>query len=654
MKRLFTVLLSLILGIAMLTFAACADTSPNAPSDGNGQTGGNNESGNNESGDNGDNESGGTTEPQSPATSGDPASDTLVVYFSWSGNTQEMADYIAGQTGAYLVEILPEEPYEGSYNDVAYGRAQEEAETNARPAVSQATYDLIDMQKYDTVIVGYPIWWHTAPMVIGTFLEHYDWTVADNIYPFFQGASNSNQEYYDNSMSFVRGCASGATVHDGLYCDEGATQTIDEYLAENGLSGGTSEAPEEPQEPVDEATQSLTYERYEEGYAVTGVGDETVVVIPSEYEGLPVVAISNVDEYGNENGAFYNKRITEITIPDSVRAIGRNTFYGCQELTTVYIGENSALTSIGSRAFSGCGALEEIYIPSGVSSVGDSAFNNCGSMNFTVAQDNPVYRSGNDHLIENATDTLIRGGQNGTIPDGVEVIGEGAFRRAALEEITIPVSVTEICNYAFGTDSTERIVFEGTEEQWNAITKQSSWNSGNGDVQIVFSDTAEDETDILVVYFSATGNTERVADYIAEATGGDLFELVPVDPYTDDDLDWTNDESRVSEEHENENLRDVELTDTTVDDWAEYDVVFIGYPIWWGIAAWPVNGFVENNDFTGKTVIPFCTSASSPLGQSGALLEELAGTGNWQEGHRFRSGATENDVISWVGSLNIL
>ena len=126
MKRLFTVLLSLILGIAMLTFAACADTSPNAPFDGNGQTGGNNESGNNESG---DDESGGTTEPQSPATSGDPASDMLVVYFSWSGNTQEMADYIAGQTGAYLVEILPEEPYEGSYNDVAYGRAQEEKST---------------------------------------------------------------------------------------------------------------------------------------------------------------------------------------------------------------------------------------------------------------------------------------------------------------------------------------------------------------------------------------------------------------------------------------------------------------------------------------------------------------------------------------------
>lgn len=81
----------------------------------------------------------------------------------------------------------------------------------------------------------FPIWWYTAPMVIGTFLEHYDWTAQDNIYPFFQGASNSNREYYDNSMSFVRGSAEGATVHDGLYCDEGATQTIDAYLSSNGL-----------------------------------------------------------------------------------------------------------------------------------------------------------------------------------------------------------------------------------------------------------------------------------------------------------------------------------------------------------------------------------------------------------------------------------
>ena len=158
---------------------------------------------------------------------------------------------------------------------------------------------------------------------------------------------------------------------------------------------------------------------------------------------------------------------------------------------------------------------------------------------------------------------------------------------------------------------------------------------------------------VLVVYYSATGNTEAVAGYIAEATGGDLFELEPAEPYTDADLNWTDENSRVTLEHEDESLRDVELVADTVDNWDSYDTVFIGYPIWWGIAAWPVDTFVETNDFTGKTVIPFCTSSSSGLGQSGELLAEMAGTGDWLEGQRFRSSASQEDVTEWVDSLGL-
>lgn len=157
----------------------------------------------------------------------------------------------------------------------------------------------------------------------------------------------------------------------------------------------------------------------------------------------------------------------------------------------------------------------------------------------------------------------------------------------------------------------------------------------------------------LVVYYSATGSTENVAKTIADAAGADIFELEPVEPYSSDDLDWTKDDSRVTREHENEAERVVELVSATVDNWSEYDTVFIGYPIWWGIAAWPVNEFIETNDFTGKTVIPFCTSSSSGLGESGELLEEMAGTGDWQEGQRFRSGASEDDVRAWVEGLEL-
>ena len=157
----------------------------------------------------------------------------------------------------------------------------------------------------------------------------------------------------------------------------------------------------------------------------------------------------------------------------------------------------------------------------------------------------------------------------------------------------------------------------------------------------------------LVVYYSASGNTERVAKDIAEAAGADLFEIVPTELYTSDDLNWTNPDSRVSREHDDESLRDVPLTTTEVSDWDSYDTVFIGYPIWWGIAAWPVDTFVKNNDFNGKTVIPFATSSSSGMGQSGSLLADMAGTGDWQEGQRFSSGVSSDDVQSWVNGLGL-
>ena len=157
----------------------------------------------------------------------------------------------------------------------------------------------------------------------------------------------------------------------------------------------------------------------------------------------------------------------------------------------------------------------------------------------------------------------------------------------------------------------------------------------------------------LVVYFSASNNTESVANTIADELDADIFELIPVNPYTSADLNWTTPGSRVNREHEDESLRDIALAADTVENWEQYDNVIIGYPIWWGIAAWPVNNFVKNNDFTGKTVIPFCTSTSSGMGQSGTLLAEMAGTGDWQGGQRFQSGASESTVRNWAAGLDL-
>lgn len=157
----------------------------------------------------------------------------------------------------------------------------------------------------------------------------------------------------------------------------------------------------------------------------------------------------------------------------------------------------------------------------------------------------------------------------------------------------------------------------------------------------------------LVVYFSASGNTKAVAETIAATLDAPTYEIIPAQPYTQADLNWTDDGSRVNAEHENPALQRVELSTTTVVDWDSYDTVFIGYPIWWGIAAWPTTSFVEANDFTGKTVIPFCTSTSSGLGQSGQLLADAAGSGTWLEGQRFPSSGADADVIAWVNSLGL-
>lgn len=156
---------------------------------------------------------------------------------------------------------------------------------------------------------------------------------------------------------------------------------------------------------------------------------------------------------------------------------------------------------------------------------------------------------------------------------------------------------------------------------------------------------------VLVAYFSASGNTERVAQQIASDLDADTFVITPAEPYTSEDLNWNQEGSRVNIEHENESARDIELTQVTPDGWDGYDTVFIGYPIWWGIAAWPVDGFVSGNNFDGKTVITFCTSTSSSLGQSADLLEQMANGGTWLEGMRFSGSASAADVSEWVNSL---
>lgn len=215
------------------------------------------------------------------------------------------------------------------------------------------------------------------------------------------------------------------------------------------------------------------------------------------------------------------------------------------------------------------------------------------------------------------------------------------------------------CGNTEDTDNRERNVQEertGAGEDSGTAADEST-----ADTSELQENAPQTSGNILVAYFSwadnailaddvdavaspsviPPGNVQQLAGWVQEETGGDLFPIQVTEPYSSD---WDECLDRANQERRDDARPELE---ESVENLSDYDTVFLGYPIWWGIAAWPVDSFVEANDFTGKTVIPFCTSASSGLGDSGALLAEMAGTGDWQEGMRFRSGADEADVQEW-------
>lgn len=159
----------------------------------------------------------------------------------------------------------------------------------------------------------------------------------------------------------------------------------------------------------------------------------------------------------------------------------------------------------------------------------------------------------------------------------------------------------------------------------------------------------------LVVYYSATGNTEQAANYIAQVTGGDLFALEPVEPYTTEDLNYSNEDSRVSYEHENPDARQVELTASTVENWEEYDTIFLGYPNWWGDMPQALYTFLEEYDFSGKTIIPFTTHGGSGFSRTISTIAELQpGANVVEQGLSIsRNSVTDaqSDVENWVAGL---
>ena len=156
---------------------------------------------------------------------------------------------------------------------------------------------------------------------------------------------------------------------------------------------------------------------------------------------------------------------------------------------------------------------------------------------------------------------------------------------------------------------------------------------------------------ILVAYFSATNNTEGVAQKLADGLGAGLYEITPSEPYTDEDLDYGNSGSRSSVEMDDPSARPA--ISGSVENMEQYDVVFIGYPIWWGEAPRIMSTFIESYDFSGKTLVAFCTSASSGFGSSDSALRSATSGSTWLDGHRFAAGVSADDVMAWANGLGI-
>lgn len=191
----------------------------------------------------------------------------------------------------------------------------------------------------------------------------------------------------------------------------------------------------------------------------------------------------------------------------------------------------------------------------------------------------------------------------------------------------------------------------GTDNQSDSNLSQTAQKenlSADGDS---YEPAAEEETNVLVAYFSATGNTENIAQHIQTILDADLYEIVPEEPYTDEDLNYSDDNCRANREQNDSNARPA-ITGT-LEHPEDYDVLFLGYPIWWGQSPKIIYTFLERYDFNGVTIIPFCTSGSSGIGSSAENLHALVPDANWLAGQRFDGGASQEEVAAWVEELEL-
>lgn len=194
-------------------------------------------------------------------------------------------------------------------------------------------------------------------------------------------------------------------------------------------------------------------------------------------------------------------------------------------------------------------------------------------------------------------------------------------------------------------------VGDGSETNSNRSISVTASESGQTDEEEGETMKEAEGVKILVAYFSATNTTEGVAEQITESLPADLYEIVPEQPYTDADLNYHDDNSRSTQEMNDSSSRPA--ISGSVENMEQYDIVFIGYPIWWGEAPRIVSTFMESYDFSGKTIVPFCTSGGSGVGSSATNLEALTKDATWISGTRLSGGSSQEEIEEWINGLGL-
>ena len=528
----------------------------------------------------------------------------LVVYFSCTGNTKRVATNINSIVGGDLVEIVPSVPYTSEDLDYGNSESRTSKERNDPTILPEIKNDINNFNEYTTILLGYPLWWAKAPNIIRTFMKKYDFS-DKNIITFSTSSSSS-----DGSKSFLPSLAPTAKWNEDFKRFSSSAQesevktwidTLD--LDKDEESSTEDKVVDEESSTVDQKTDEGTVNKPSKKLVVyfscTGntkrvatninsiVGGDLVEIVPS------VPYTSEDLDYGNSESRTSKERNDPTILPEI-----KNDINNFNEYTTILLGY----------------PLWWAKAPN------------------IIRTFMKKYDFSDKNIITFSTSSSSSDGSKSFLPS----LAPTAKWNEDFKRFSSSAQESEVKTW-IDTLDLDKDEETSTTESTGSTTPGSDGHGNKNDHKIV------------VAYFSATGNTKRIAQSIHNTLKyGRIVEIEPVIPYTSSDLNYNDKDSRVSKEHNDPNFRP-EFKD--ISDINRAETILVGYPIWWGEAPHIVYSFIEKFNLKDKTVIPFCTSASSKMGNSGSNLAAKAKNANWLEGQRFSSSASSNTVEDWVDSL---